>query len=923
MNARILSVAFVLCGFALSDELEQSSKSAITPPPPETQDNNQVENKKDLQKVKLDKVTATAEREFEAYQSGNQIGREMLDSNPSGNGDITSILKILPNVQFDNSQLKSTTPGEIDPANISISGGLFYQNNFQLDGFNMNNDLDPIGRSADNPTANGTNTLRGGRSQGLAVDTSLLESITVLDGNVSASYGGFTGGVVEAQVRKPRKDNGGINGWHANISYQYTSDKLTHYFIHENAESTFATSSNENYQPQFSKHLIKSSVEGYIKENLGLIASFNTTQSFIPLYAYDQSLFSRYKGNDYDKKQDQRREIYNYYAKVFYNPKENLTLEASLAYMPQFNTYFNSAMRDSFYAMESGGWQAGLKAVWGHKAGIFTNQLGYSFMEHSRASDSNVYRGWYYSEDKNWAMNGSNVAMEGGYGNMDELQHSLNYKADMAFEPFRFWRMSHNVLAGLDLTYQYIDKERLNPYYLLSPWGYYIGNTSYQSIKNLNGGSCGADSLGLDSCSSGKVLGGAGVGWNGQFFTYLQEEGVNSIKFDNFAYGIFVEDDINFDLGKVGEINTRLGLRFDGDSYMSKQSLAPRFSLNYITPAPKQWQTKITFGANRYYARSIFSYRLYDLVLDSMRYYTRDLDATTNMPSAWVEREDLKEQGSSSFLFRKLKIPYSDELMAGVTQEIGSFSIGVKYIYRAGRDEIMRVQGRSANGNNVPSGYTGGYNVYTNDGRSESDIVSLILQNTKPLQTYGISHQYLLAFDYTHSARTYNPQAADDSYYNNTLIKYDGEIISYRNRPVENFARPFTLRLNTTHTFSILRTKWLVNNFFRFRSGYDKMIVITQRSHPNLYDTTFRGTQYARHSFKPSFSWDMRVGFEVDMWRGQTLYANVDIYNVLNSQNMTTLGLANGNATTAFASASSIPVYELGRQFWVQVGYKF
>ncbi|MGX2985590.1 hypothetical protein ACWIWK_09055 [Helicobacter sp. 23-1048] len=34
MNARILCVAFVLCGFALSDELEQSLKSAITPPPP-------------------------------------------------------------------------------------------------------------------------------------------------------------------------------------------------------------------------------------------------------------------------------------------------------------------------------------------------------------------------------------------------------------------------------------------------------------------------------------------------------------------------------------------------------------------------------------------------------------------------------------------------------------------------------------------------------------------------------------------------------------------------------------------------------------------------------------------------------------------------------------------------------------------------
>ena len=419
------------------------------------------------------------------------------------------------------------------------------------------------------------------------------------------------------------------------------------------------------------------------------------------------------------------------------------------------------------------------------------------------------------------------------------------------------------------------------------------------------------------------MLSGLGAGWNGQFFTYLEEEGVNAITFDNVSYGVYAEDDINIDLAKLGEINTRIGLRFEGNNYMSRQTLAPRFSLNYITPAPKQWATKLTFGANRYYARSIYSYRLYDLVLDSMRYYTRDLDPITNTPSAWIENESLREQGTSAYQFSRLKIPYSDELMGGITQEMGAFSIGVKYIYRAGRDEIMRVSGRVANNNNVPNGYTRSYATYTNTGRSDSNIISLTAQNTKPLQTFGITHQVLLAFDYTQSLRTYNPQTSDDAYYNNQLIKYNGVIISYRDRPVENYVRPYTLRLNTTHSFSVGRTKWNLNNFFRFRSGYDKMIVITQRSHPNLYDTTFRGTQYARHRFNPSFSWDMRVGAEVNVLNGHTLYVNVDIFNVLNTQNMTTLGLANGNATTAFASSSSIPVYELGRQFWLQVGYKF
>ena len=119
------------------------------------------ESHDDYEVIDIGTSTIRAKAEYETYQSGNGIDRNLLDSNPSGNGDITSILKILPNVQFDTAQNRSTTQGEIDPANVSISGGLFYQNNFQLDGFNMNNDLDPNGG-----TSNGPDSIRGGRFKG-------------------------------------------------------------------------------------------------------------------------------------------------------------------------------------------------------------------------------------------------------------------------------------------------------------------------------------------------------------------------------------------------------------------------------------------------------------------------------------------------------------------------------------------------------------------------------------------------------------------------------------------------------------------------------------------------------------------------------------------------------------------------------------
>lgn len=210
-----LLIALCLSHYLLS---AQSPPNQNPPSVPKNQEGDSQTKEKhleqELQAKDLGKIVATGTSDIDIankkYQSSaGKISTQMLESSPSGNGDIGSILRILPNVQFDNAQNRSTTPGEIDPARISISGGLHYQNSFQLDGMNMNNDLDPAG-SAD--------WLGGapGRSQGLAVDTSLLDSITVLDSNVSAAYGGFSGGVVEANTRKPSKKIG------ANISYQFT-----------------------------------------------------------------------------------------------------------------------------------------------------------------------------------------------------------------------------------------------------------------------------------------------------------------------------------------------------------------------------------------------------------------------------------------------------------------------------------------------------------------------------------------------------------------------------------------------------------------------------------------------------------------------------------------------------------------------------
>ena len=81
---------------------------------------------------------------------------------------------------------------------------------------------------------------------------------------------------------------------------------------------------------------------------------------------------------------------------------------------------------------------------------------------------------------------------------------------------------------------------------------------------------------------------------------------------------------------------------------------------------------------------------------------------------------------------------------------------------------------------------------------------------------------------------------------------------------------------------------------------------------------------YAKKNFRGAFSWDMRAGFEVDMWHKNIFYVNVDIYNVLNARNETTISQSNGNTGYDIAGSSyTYAVYEVGGQFWLQVGYKF
>ena len=303
-----------------------------------------------------------------------------------------------------------------------------------------------------------------------------------------------------------------------------------------------------------------------------------------------------------------------------------------------------------------------------------------------------------------------------------------------------------------------------------------------------------------------------------------------NINLSNVNTAMFVEDSMKFDFKSYGDLLVRFGIRLDYDTYMNKAPIAPRLSLAYIAPwnhELKDFATTFNFGANRYYGRNLFTYALMD-GRSSLEYTLERKDHLQSWENASAT------QNKNDTNFSQIKVPYADEIMAGIPQQIYMFNLSAKYIHRFGRDEIRRAC-KDSSGNISTRNCSSNVNkdlryVYTNDGKSDTDVVSISLQNNKAIDTFGIKHYYLFAFDWTGVYRNYADYTdiLTNGELANQWISYDGVLMRYADRPAENFVRPYTLRLNLTHTYAFSRYKFLWNNLFRYRAGYNTMASVTK-----------------------------------------------------------------------------------------------
>lgn len=380
-----------------------------------------------------------------AQEKGTQhIDNEDIRNRPTRNGTISELLTDNVNVQFANSYNNSETAGEIAPANVSIHGERFYNNNWMIDGISNNDITNPGsngGELGNDPEGYSPWDLPGGGTQSFWVNSDIIESADVYDSNISAKYGEFTGGVIDAKLKDPdpREASG-------SISYRTTRDDWTKFHVYgetaeEQAENEedFEAAESFYYQPQFTKNIYSLNLNQPVSDKTALLFSYNRTESEIPYHhAY------------MDKWEDQERLSETYVLKALHQADNGDDFKLTAMYSPHEAKYYKKNIENGAFTNEGGGYR--INGEWLHyfDGGEVTSYLGYKNTQNEIDHEGDAYYNWRKTDSLDWCSNSScSFAQAGGYGNFETGNEVITVKQDYEFDTVDWGSTEHEFSLGI------------------------------------------------------------------------------------------------------------------------------------------------------------------------------------------------------------------------------------------------------------------------------------------------------------------------------------------------------------------------------------------------------------------------------------------------------------------------------------------
>jgi hypothetical protein len=522
-----------------------------------------------------------------------------------------------------------------------------------INGVGNNNNIAPGGMESNDPTG-----FASGEAQSIFVDTSLVESVKAYTENISAEYGGFTGGVIDAKLKDARMDR-----WHVMANFRYTDEGWAKFHLTD-AQKDMDYPTSESYQPEFSKYDGALSLDGPINEYLGLMVSYGRQYSKIPLYS-GYNLVNP-DTSTYKERRTQYRENENYLIKLNALPSDGFEADLTAIYAPYTQKLFRPNVKNSDYDVENGG-----LSVIGNiqnllSFGTLKNTLSYK-ETHTGIDNAEYYAYTWRTTPTgaiNWNSSGAD-AQEGSRGNSDITKSDIGLKSALHLDDITAGIATHAIKVGAEAEYT---KAKLD----------FDGGITFSSPE-LNASAVGSKEDG--------IIAGE------QYAKSKYEYGAVSRSKDYYTAALFVEDEIEID-----RFTLRPGVRVSTDSLTDNVDTAPRLFAN--ADIFNDGFLNLYGGYNRYYGTQILAYAVYAYQADS---YSR-----TNWDQPWV----LGTGYPSLYEYEHLKTPYSDEFAAGTSVNFADTLLKIEYAKRQYRDQI-----KSRYTFGTPANTFNYYN--TNDGKTD------------------------------------------------------------------------------------------------------------------------------------------------------------------------------------------------------------
>lgn len=838
--------------FAQQNDVENSKKND------EQNDSQQVESTIPDEDTILVRSTPTSQ------SMGTQIlTAEQIEKLPISNGNITELLKTNPNVRFSNDANNSNTPGEIAPENVSFHGEKFYNNNFMIDGLSNNNTINPGangGELNNNPDGYNATDLPAGGAQSFWINSELVEQLEVFDSNVSAKYGNFTGGVVDARLKDPDLEKAS-----GKISYRTSRDSWTKYHLDASTEDAFNRASELTYQPKFTKSLYSFSANQPLSDKAGFIFAYNRQQSDIPNYHIWLGEW-----------QDQERIAETFLLKGTYLADNGDLIRLTGMHSPHESTYAKKDTKNGKFTNSGGGHRVNIE--WEHTGswGKMTSLAGYQFEENKIDHESDTFITWrryfttanYYSNVIDW---GSSTpaqtyqnSMIGGYGSFATEKRSYVLKQDYELNPFEFIGLQHQMDFGWETN---IYSARYNRF----------GN-AYASRGTPTISTSTVCQTGDSFCINGE-----------QYFKSITLYPAREVSGNYTDYAIYLQDSMSF-----GRLEVTPGVRAQYDDFLKNLTIAPRFAASYDVFGDRS--TRLFGGANRYYGQNLLAYKLRSGI-SSNSILTR-----TDANSPWVVG-DLKT-ASYDYDISDLKTPYSDELSLGISQRVADNVLTVKWVNREGKNQFGRTNTTDEFGNK--------YYVLNNNARTSGNTFSLTAEPISPMHFSWTDISWSLAASYgknKSSSQAYYDQSSTDE----KMVIFNDKLMEKGEMDALDFNKPWKLSATVDTYFPAIRLNW--SHFISYEAGYTgytTQSINCPDDNSACGDYTGSATEYMKTKFDDYISYDWRFSYAQPVFNDQTIDVTLDVLNVLDTQI---------EATQTTSSLNQRFTYKTGRQFWLGVAY--